>query len=203
MFSSIREKHRSLFEGLQTQAAESWTLIGRFIEPPQKDADSSGSGLFGSLSVAGEGTSAFSFLNSDTQQEPVGPVPSSQTSGVPAESIFTFVNSADVADPVAPATSAYPTGGASAGESSPSLTGPHRDMFQSGIVWPGMLSLQNSVLHRGDSSAFSFIGGLQESVPRDREVAGALDVPEGTRRKTRKALLPGHASRPQEVQHKI
>lgn len=151
----------SLFEGLQTQAAE----------PPQKDADSSGSGLFGSLSVAGEGTSAFSFLNSDTQQEPVGPVPSSQTSGVPAESIFTFVNSADVADPVAPATSAYPTGGASAGESSPSL---------------------------GDSSAFSFIGGLQESVPRDREVAGALDVPEGTRRKTRKALLPGHASRPQE-----
>ena len=51
---------------------------------------------------------------------------------------------------------------------------------------------------------------------------GALDVPEGTRRKTRKAhaltrlysamdfemlrvslqaLLPGHASRPQEVQH--
>ncbi|CAE7570318.1 unnamed protein product [Symbiodinium sp. CCMP2456] len=145
----------SLFEGLQTQVAE----------PPQKDVDSSGSGLFGSLSVAGEGTSAFSFLNSDTQQEPV---PSSQTPGVP-ESIFTFVNSADVADPAA--TSAYPTGGTSAGESSPSL---------------------------GDTSAFSFIGGSQESVSRDREVAGALDVPEGTRRKTRKALLPGHASRPQE-----
>lgn len=146
----------SLFEGLQTQVAE----------PPQKDVDSSGSGLFGSLSVAGEGTSAFSFLNSDTQQEPV---PSSQTPVVPAESIFTFVNSADVADPVA--TSAYPTGGTSGGESSPSL---------------------------GDNSAFSFIGGSQESVSRDREVAGALDVPEGTRRKTRKALLPGHASRPQE-----
>ncbi|CAE7857032.1 unnamed protein product [Symbiodinium microadriaticum] len=163
LFSFFRSDRRacsddmaSLFEGLQTQVAE----------PPQKDVDSSGSGLFGSLSVAGEGTSAFSFLNSDTQQEPV---PSSQTPVVPAESIFTFVNSADVADPVA--TSAYPTGGTSGGESSPSL---------------------------GDNSAFSFIGGSQESVSRDREVAGALDVPEGTRRKTRKALLPGHASRPQE-----
>ena len=79
--------------------------------------------------------------------------------------------------------------------------------------------------HQKNSSSGIFWQLLSHS--RDHMLpGGALDVPEGTRRKTRKAhgalltlpysamdfdmllvcfqaLLPGHASRPQEVQHKI
>jgi len=93
------------------------------------------------------------------------------TSSPVQESVFSFLQNAEVP---ASTEQLQTGGGSSAGDSTSPL---------------------------GESSAFGFIGTGSPTVTTVGEggTGGVLEFPEsGTRRKTRKALLPGHASRPQE-----
>eukprot|EP00931_Biecheleriopsis_adriatica_P086285 TRINITY_DN60995_c0_g1_i1.p1 TRINITY_DN60995_c0_g1~~TRINITY_DN60995_c0_g1_i1.p1 ORF type:complete len:1117 (+),score=359.09 TRINITY_DN60995_c0_g1_i1:45-3395(+) len=175
----------SLFDGLQTQSPEAADAAAG-NDPPANP--SAGGDLFGSLSVGGAGAaesggpgSAFSFLNSgNTAASEVSSSPFASSTG---ESAFSFLKSADTVQQ-APQ-EAFPGLQPAAAESSA----------------PPLSSFG------GETSAFSFLsGGSQPSAsvaaPQTlpSEPAGALDaamppLDTAPRKKTRKALLPGHAGR--------
>mmetsp|Transcript_20363 Transcript_20363/g.36407 ORF Transcript_20363/g.36407 Transcript_20363/m.36407 type:complete len:1107 (-) Transcript_20363:84-3404(-) len=174
----------SLFDGLQTQASEP--------PNPTSEPTSNGDDIFGSLSVGGSAgstgpSSAFSFLNSGSPPEeassPTADAPASASGG---DSIFGFLNRVDAAPQ--PATE----------ESSPGL---------SRLAEPAPAPAPSAF---GAGSAFSFVSGGSQSSTAELaapaptgDLTGILDTPSaadtGPRKKTRKALLPGHASRSQET----
>eukprot|EP00437_Effrenium_voratum_P064015 CAMPEP_0181509014 /NCGR_PEP_ID=MMETSP1110-20121109/60098_1 /TAXON_ID=174948 /ORGANISM="Symbiodinium sp., Strain CCMP421" /LENGTH=253 /DNA_ID=CAMNT_0023638503 /DNA_START=24 /DNA_END=781 /DNA_ORIENTATION=- len=132
-------------------------------------------GFVGSSEGAGaSGGSAFSFLNSEVTQAP------------PGESVFSFLNSEVTAEP---------SGGATE-KSSPLETS------------AAPLSSAFSFVSGGSQSSYAPIepAGSQSSYPAAASMLGSLDQApiepaglDGARKKTRKALRPGHASRPEEA----
>lgn len=166
-------------------------------DPPSQanEKDNIGStDIFGQGGGFGEGgTSAFGFLNSASE---------AANSQPQVESVFSFLNSAEVAEPTpAPLQEGSPLGGGSAfaflsGGSAGSQSSDHEHP----IEVPGMASAHASPSVPSITSAptAASVPGIA-SIPVASSAASAAVPESGARRKTRKALLPGHASRPQEA----
>ncbi|CAJ1327572.1 unnamed protein product [Effrenium voratum] len=163
----------SLFGGPQPQATATESDAG---------GGSDVFGFVGSSEGAGaSGGSAFSFLNSEVTQAP------------PGESVFSFLNSEEPKCPTE--VTAEPSGGATE-KSSPLETS------------AAPLSSAFSFVSGGSQSSYAPIepAGSQSSYPAAASMLGSLDQApiepaglDGARKKTRKALRPGHASRPEEA----
>eukprot|EP00434_Breviolum_minutum_P023678 symbB.v1.2.020888.t1/scaffold1778.1/size101634/8 len=165
----------------------------------KEDAGSQGADVFAQPGGFGEsGTSVFSFLNSTEAPGSAQP---------PGESVFSFLNS-EVTEP-APVTSppqeSSPLGGGSAfaflsGGSQSSDRPEHTERLDLEVPgaaptpsvpsMPSMLSSVPSTVPVAPMSA-----PIQSSAPFTESAPAET----GIRKKTRKALLPGHASRPQEA----
>eukprot|EP00435_Cladocopium_sp_Y103_P060722 s646_g22.t1 len=190
----------SPFEGLPTQTTEG-----------KEDAGSQAADVFGAQpgGFGESGTSVFSFLNSAAEAP--------GTTQPPGESVFSFLNSADVSE-LAPITSppqeSSPLGGGSAfaflsGGSQSSDRPEHAERLDHlDVPSPAPLSVPSPPSALSAPSVPSVpVATLPAAMPvvSSMHVASSAPFTEsapaetGIRKKTRKALLPGHASRPQEA----
>lgn len=186
----------SPFEGLPTQTEG------------KEDAGSQAADVFGAQpgGFGESGTSVFSFLNSAAEAP--------GTSQPPGESVFSFLNSADVSEP-APITSppqeSSPLAGGSAfaflGGGSQSSDRPEHAERLDHLEVPSPAPLSVPSAPSAPSMPSVPVATLPAAVPMVSSMHVASSAPftesapaeTGIRKKTRKALLPGHASRPQEA----